>query len=584
MLYNEGPFTPGNVSLQQAFQARLEALTTNQVDFFEENLYSRHFTDEAHFLLFQNYLADKYAHQNLDLITVFPSGGYSLAEGLPATVFPGVPVVFVTGSDLEAPPDMRKFDVTGIIQRFDIRGTLGLIIRLQPQTHKVVVVGGTSAGDRATLDRIRETAESLEGIEFDFWTNRSVADLYFAVSGLRPGTVVLLSRFQTDINGQPFYSSQVARMLVGRSSVPIYVFGGSMIGSGVVGGAVVDPEALGAKGGELAYKLLCGVQPASLPIEIETAGTAIVDWRALQRWKISDHSLPSHCQVRYRPVTLWAEHRELFLISLGVFLAQAFTIIGLLTQRSLRRRAEEEMLRQRMELAHVTRVSTMGQLAASLAHELTQPLGAILRNTEAAELFLQQENPDLAEIRSILADIRKDDQRAGSVINRMRSLLKRRPLELKPLELPELIRDSLALVKSDAQTRHVKINLEIPEKLPVVPGDRVHIQQVLLILMLNAMDAMAKVPADERALTVRGQVIKQRFVQVAVVDCGTGIPADRQAHLFEPFYTTKPDGMGMGLAIAQTIIEAHGGTIQGVNNSDRGATFQFTLEMKDTSP
>jgi len=226
----------------------------------------------------------------------------------------------------------------------------------------------------------------------------------------------------------------------------------------------------------------------------------------------------------------------------------------------------------------------MGQLAASLAHELTQPLGAILRNTEAAELFLQQENPDLAEIRSILADIRKDDQRAGSVINRMRSLLKRRPLELKPLELPELIRDSLALVKSDAQTRHVKINLEIPEKLPVVPGDRVHIQQVLLILMLNAMDAMAKVPADERALTVRGQVIKQRFVQVAVVDCGTGIPADRQAHLFEPFYTTKPDGMGMGLAIAQTIIEAHGGTIQGVNNSDRGATFQFTLEMKDTSP
>jgi C4-dicarboxylate-specific signal transduction histidine kinase len=198
---------------------------------------------------------------------------------------------------------------------------------------------------------------------------------------------------------------------------------------------------------------------------------------------------------------VWEEHRELFLISVGVFLAQAFTIVGLLTQRSRRRRAEEEMLRQRMELAHVTRVSTMGQLAASLAHELTQPLGAILRNTEAAELFLQQGNPDLTEIRSILADIRKDDQRAGSVINRMRSLLKRRPLELKPLDLPELIRDSLGLVKSDAQTRHVKIRLEIPEKLPVVPGDRVHIQQVLLILLLNAMDAMAPVPADERTLT-----------------------------------------------------------------------------------
>jgi signal transduction histidine kinase len=583
MLYNEGPYTPGNVSLQQAFQAKLEALTTNQVDFFEENLYSRHFTDQAHFLLFQNYLASKYAHQNLDLITVFPSGGYSLAEGLPASVFPGVPVLFVTGSDLDVPPEMRNYDITGIIQRFDIRGTLGLIIRLQPQTHRVVVVGGNSAGDRATLGRIRETAESLEGIEFEFWTNRSVADLSTAVSGLRPGTVILLSRFQTDINGQPFYPAQIAQMLVPRATVPIYVFGGSMIGSGVVGGSVVDPETLGAHGGELAFKLLCGVQPKDLPIDIETAGKPIVDWRALQHWKLSERSLPSHCEVRYRPVTLWEQHRELILISLGVFLAQAVTIIGLLTQRSLRQRAEEEMLRQRMELAHVTRVSTMGQLAASLAHELTQPLGAILRNTEAAEQFLQQENPDLAEIRAILEDIRKDDQRAGSVIQRMRSLLKRRSVELKPLDLAELVRDSLLLVRKDARVRQVKINLEVPEKLPMVRGDRVHIQQVLLILTLNALDAMANVPVEERTLTLKVRVLKDRFVQVAVIDSGTGIAADRQPRLFEPFFTTKTDGMGMGLAIAQTIIDAHGGTIQGVNNTGRGATFQFTLGLKDTS-
>jgi C4-dicarboxylate-specific signal transduction histidine kinase len=334
----------------------------------------------------------------------------------------------------------------------------------------------------------------------------------------------------------------------------------------------------------LAFEVLGGVPPESLPIEIETKGTVMVDWRALKRWKISEHSLPAHCVVRYRPVTLWEEHQVLFLVCFGVFLAQAFTIVGLVTERSLRHRAEAEMLRQRMELAHVTRVSTMGQLAASLAHELTQPLGAILRNTEAAEMFLQKENPDLAEIRSILEDIRKDDQRAGKVIDRMRSLLKRRPVELKPLELVELIKDSLALIRSDARARQVKINLEIPERLPAVRGDRVHIQQVLLILILNAMDAMATVAVEERTLTLKTQLLNQKFVQVAVIDRGAGIPPDRQPRLFEPFFTTKPDGMGMGLAIAQTIIEAHDGSIQGANNSGRGAIFQFTLAVVESSP
>jgi signal transduction histidine kinase len=584
ILYNEGPYSPGNISLQQALQSRLAELTTNRVDFFEEHLYSRHFSDKANFLLFQNYLADKYAHQKLDLIVVFASGGYTLIDGLPQTLVHGVPEVFVTGSDLEAPPEINKSGVTGIIQRFDIRGTLEMIMRLQPETHRVVVVGGSSAGDCATLQRITEMAESLEGIEFEFWTNRPVADIPAAAAALRPGTVILLSRFQSDLRGQPFFGSQIAQMLVAKASVPVYVMGGSAVGSGVVGGMVVDPEQLGRRGGELAFKVMGDSKPGAVPIEIETQGIPMVDWRVLRRWKISERSLPEHCVVRYRPVSLWEEHQVLILVSFAVFLAQAFTIIRLLAQRSLRRRAEAEMLRQRMELAHATRVSTMGQLAASLAHELTQPLGAILRNTEAAELFLQKETPDLTEIRSILQDIREDDQRAGNVIERMSSLLKRRPVELKPLELAELIKDTLALVRSDAQARQVKINLEIPERPPTVRGDRVHIQQVLLILILNAMDAMAKVTAERRTLTLNVRLLNKQFVQVAVIDSGTGIPPERQPRVFEPFFTTKPEGMGMGLAIAQAIIEAHDGEIQAANNSGGGAVFKFTLAINHPTP
>jgi len=277
---------------------------------------------------------------------------------------------------------------------------------------------------------------------------------------------------------------------------------------------------------------------------------------------------------------LWEEHQKIILVSLVVFFAQALTIAGLLAQRRLRRRAEAEIFKQRNELAHVSRVSTMGQLASALAHELNQPLGAILRNAEAAELFLQKDRPDLSEIRAILADIRKDDQRAGNVINRMRSLLKRRELASDPLDIAELIVETIALADSDARARRIHLTTQLPARLPVAHGDRVHLQQVLLNLILNGMDAMAAGEGLERQLTVRASTGNDGDIEVAVSDSGTGIPPEKIKQLFEPFFTTKPDGMGMGLAISRTIIEAHGGKIWAENHARRGATFRFTLPVK----
>jgi len=581
MLFNEGRDSPGNITLQQAFQAELQKLSTNQIDFFEEHLYARHFSDQENFRLFQNYLGGKYTGQHLDLIVVFPSGDYALAGALPEALFPDVPVVFVTVNELEVPYAISKLGVTGIVQRFDLRGTLGLIMRLQPDTRRVVVIGGTSESDRATLGRIAEASQALEGSEFEFWTNRSVAELPAAVKSLPAGTVILLSTFQRDASGQPFYMSQVAQMLVPSASVPVYVLGGLAVGSGVVGGVVVDSEKLGARGGQLAFRVLGGINPESVPIDVETKGTPMVDWRALQRWRIKVSRVPADAVIRFRPETLWDEHRNLILFSLAVFLAQAVTIAGLLAQRRQRQRAEAEILNQRMELAHVTRVSTMGQLTSALAHELNQPLGAILRNAEAAEMFLQKEKPDLEEIRAILADIRKDDQRAGRVIDRMRTLLKRRSLELKSLDFGELLTETVALAQSDARVRQVSLALQMPARLPAVRGDRVHLQQVLLNLILNGMDAMAGVEKSGRLLTVRAVTEDGGNIEVAVSDCGTGIPPEKLEHLFESFFTTKPEGMGMGLAISHTIIVAHGGKIWGGNNGTRGAVFKFALPAAD---
>jgi signal transduction histidine kinase len=244
------------------------------------------------------------------------------------------------------------------------------------------------------------------------------------------------------------------------------------------------------------------------------------------------------------------------------------------------RLAEQELTRLRDQVSHVGRVSMMGQLAASLAHEINQPLGAILRNAEAAELFLQSPVPDLDEIRAIVADIRHDDQRAGAVIDRMRALLRRQDLCARAVDVGELFADVRMLVRADAAARRVRFEVgEVPADLSVVRGDRVHLQQVLINLVFNAMDALDDAPGPLRRVGVEARRRDDPWIEVSVSDTGTGIEPGRLAHIFEPFYTTKTSGMGMGLSISRTIVEAHGGRLWAANRAEGGSVFSFTLPV-----
>ena len=257
-----------------------------------------------------------------------------------------------------------------------------------------------------------------------------------------------------------------------------------------------------------------------------------------------------------------------------------FTTWWLVRRQHQRELQELERNRQHQaELAHVARVSTMGELAASVAHELNQPLGAILANAEAAELFLQQDPPALDELRAILADIRQDDERAGEVIRRMRALLRKRELDRQPLEINSVVEDVLQVVSGDAALRKTAISADLAPLLPKILGDRVHLQQVLLNLILNGMDAMAEQPRERRRLSVRTRPGADGLVELVVTDLGHGIEPDKLPRLFEPFYTTKTNGMGMGLSIARRIIEAHRGRIWAENNASGGAAFHVTLPV-----
>ncbi|MBL9116166.1 MAG: PAS domain-containing protein [Verrucomicrobiaceae bacterium] len=254
---------------------------------------------------------------------------------------------------------------------------------------------------------------------------------------------------------------------------------------------------------------------------------------------------------------------------------------GVLMDITAQKQSEYELQQLRGQLAHAGRVSMMGQLASALAHELNQPLGAILRNAEAAELFMQADVPNLEEVRAIIADIRKDDQRAGDVIDRLRALLKRRDIESRSVSVVQLLDEVLALIRADAAARGVKLTVSCDSDIPSVRGDRVHLQQVLINLIINAMDALSDTCTPERKVTVSADASKTGFVEVTVSDNGQGIPPEKLQNVFDPFFTTKPHGMGMGLPISRTIIEAHGGKITAGNHKNGGAVFRFTLPVDE---
>ncbi len=244
-----------------------------------------------------------------------------------------------------------------------------------------------------------------------------------------------------------------------------------------------------------------------------------------------------------------------------------------------RTRAEIEAQRARQELAHFTRVSTMGELTASLAHQLNQPLTGILSNAQAARRFLDASPPDVAEVRDIVVDIIEDDRRAGEVIRRMRDMMTKASSEPVVLDVNGLIRDVAILMTSDTIIRNVPLVFELAREAPQVRGDRVELQQVMLNLLVNAMDAVADRPVSERGVIVRSERRADGTVLMSVKDSGWGLLPGTEATLFEPFFTTKATGMGMGLAIAKSIVESHGGHIWAESNERRGATFFVSLPL-----
>jgi signal transduction histidine kinase len=287
------------------------------------------------------------------------------------------------------------------------------------------------------------------------------------------------------------------------------------------------------------------------------------------------------CTVRARAAGGRAIDKLQYFIG-ALLMLQTILVIALLVQNRRHSRARADAQKQYSEITHAARLALVGEITASVAHEVTQPLSAILNNIETAEFLLSQPQPNVRMVMEILADVRHDDLRANGIVRRLRTLLRKRELQFEQVDVNALASSVLSLVMPDAVRRSVVIRTSLQPELPRVSADPVHLQQVLLNLIINAMDAMNETPLEERVLDVRTERCDDDHLMVGVLDHGHGISQDQKDRLFDSFYTTKNEGLGLGLSIARSIINLHGGAIWAENRPEGGAAFVFTVPVRSS--
>jgi signal transduction histidine kinase len=570
---------PQNVITDRGLREALDRPEKPRVEVFTEYLDVPRFAGESYVRTVATYLRAKYSSRPPEVIVA--SGDTALAFLLKnrAHLFPDTPVVALGATSVRTPGQLPA-DVVGSPLQLDSVRTIELAFRLHPSATHLVLITGASEWDRMWEARLRsEVPRFPDRAKTEFLAGLSTEALRKRLAELKPDAVVYTPGYFEDGDGKVVTPRASAQIIAAAAAAPVYGPYDTFIDTGVVGGFMPSSLAAGQQAGQMVNALLDGAAPASLRAREATVPTFNVDWRQVHRWGIDETAIPGDAIVRFREPTFWDAHQDEVIIAVVVIVLQSALIVALLIERRRRRIAEHEARAHLSEMAHMGRREAMGGLAASIAHELNQPLGAIHNNAGAAKLLLQANPPKLVDVTEILDDIQKDDRRASDVIARARNMLRKAEIDVDDLDLNEAITETLSLLSHDAEAKGVSLKTELEPGLPKVRADRVQAQQVILNLTLNAMEAVHDLRGAKRQVVVRSARASDKEAEVSVVDSGAGIVEEVLPRIFKPFVTSKPTGMGLGLSISRTIVEAHGGKIRAENLAGGGAAFHFTLPL-----
>lgn len=574
IIYQHDSLLPANMEAAPGIEAALGAGLGTRRETFTEYLDLDRFPGHEHRRRLVEMLRGKYANAPLDVVLVGASGALRFVLEHRDAFAPGVPIVFggISPPEIEAiaPPP----DVFGALTAYDIQGSVDLARRLQPDARRLVVMGGAGASDRVWEKRAR-TEIRAPGLGVDFVTDLSLEGFKDRARTLDRDTILLVLGMTGDADGRRLIGRSASAEIAAASGAPAYGIFSTLIGVGFVGGEVETFRSMGEAMGNLALKVMA--DPATAPLRVTTPARPVVDWRQIRRWGIDPERLPPDTLRLYYEPTAWERYRREIVLAAGVIFLQSATIVALIVQSRRRRRIEAELAEERLELAHLARRTQLGELSGAVAHELNQPLTAILANAEAGAKLIGQEPPDLAEVGAILDDIAADDRRAADIITQLRRLMIKGDAELVELDLNQVVTNTVALARSELVARQTAVEVRTGEAALPVKGNLAQLQQIVLNLTLNAAEAMAELPPAERRIEVEARARDDGTRQLAVSDRGRGMTPETQAAAFRPFVTSKPGGLGFGLSICRTIAQAHGGTLDFDLSVTRGARVVLVL-------
>ena len=546
LVFDEDKELPGLAAINRGLRDGLRAEFNADVTFYSESLQLSQFGSPEHDRVLLEYFQRKYAGKRLDLVVAVMGPTLDFLLRHRDALFTGVPIVFcgVDSSELEG--KTLPEGVTGVMMKRAFAPTLDLALQLQPDTRHVFVIGGTSRFDLRILSIARRDLQPFEARASITWlTTLTMDELLAKVANLPEHSVIYYLTMFADASGQPFVTHDALRRITGAANAPVYVSVDQYLGSGAVGGNVYSVATLGEHGARVVARILRGASPSAIAPEALSSYVPYFDWRALQRWQLDEDRLPANSRLEHRIPSAWESYKWYIVGGITLILLQSALVFGLLVSRAerrraeqaqreseeRRRRAEEDAQRQRDELAHALRLTTLGELTASISHELNQPLTAIAVNAQAAQRLFNNDraNPDLEEA---LEDLVTDTIRAAEIIRRLQALFRKTPAVRAEIDVNALIEDVLKLLGSDLRNRQIRVHFQRSDSIAKVLGDSVQLRQVVINLLRNSEEAIAAADDGAREIHIETSHADDEWIGIAVRDTGIGVNDDRsRAHL-----------------------------------------------------
>ena len=585
----EGPTRPAFVQFMEGFRAGLDEAKGVRHEVFIENLdivrLDRVGKDPERSA---GWLVEKYSDWAFDVIVPTSAVTRDFVLASRERLSPGARIVALERPGDAAIPGGRAPNYTSVTTDPTVENTVALACRLFPATQRVVVVGQAAFHPGVLARQTSEARRAAEerGLEYVGLVDLPLADLRQRLRKLPVDSVIIYCGYWKDELGRAYVPADLLESFCRDSKLPFFGLVDTHVGRGAVGGVCSDLRAMGMAMG----RLLVDSREGPARPSVNVPSVVVLDDRLLNRFRIPASRLPAGSSVLFREPRLWDRYGPYFFAAGAVLALQSLLIVALVTQSRRRRWAERIVGEQRDQIARAGRISTLGQLAASLAHELGQPLGAILNNLEAAEILLRDDaSANAEELRAIVRDMAADDERAGAVLDRIRAMIRKQRFTVGPVEVPGLIRGVLTLAGPGLTSDGIVVNVSCDPALPRVAGDEVLLQQALLNLLGNSADAIRASRAgssggaeglgghrDPGEITIRARRAAD-LVELAVIDNGGGIGEGIIDRAVEAFATTKDEGLGMGLPIVRSIVEQHEGSLRLENAPGRGLTVSLAV-------